>query len=431
MSKESVVDKFVNNLPFELHGWDPYEGKYSSLGPGTNHKERLEKYIETGDRSVIAKNDLDLAAFFHDNAYSKYKNASQRKESDMKLIDDAWAIANDESKDGYERGYAALTAKFFENKVKRGLGLALSRTKELKLKNTYYDPSKGFSSISELSRRTKIKPSEVKEWLLQQETYTRHKPVKERHQYRRVIVEGIDDQWQADLCDMRNLSEYNNKYKYILTVIDVFSKYAWAVAIKTKTGNEVSIAFAKIFKQRKPNRLQTDKGTEFINKTTQELLRKHSITWFATENEFKAQIVERFNRTLKGKMYKYFTANNTRQWVNILPDLVENYNSSYHRSIKMTPNEASKKSNERKARDNLDMYSYPVQKRPAFNLGDTVRISKYKGKFKKGYTPNYTSELFTISAILYTNPITYKITDKNNEVIKGTFYEQELSKFNS
>ena len=173
-------------------------------------------------------------------------------------------------------------------------------------------------------------------------------------------------------------------------------------------------------------KLQTDKGSEFINKKTQELLKNENVQWFSTQNETKAQIVERLNRTIKNRMYKYFTAKNTRKWVNVLPKFIENYNTSYHRSVKMTPVEASKKKNEGIVRNNL----YPIVEKTykaKFKVGDRVRIDKYKGTFKRGYTPNFTSELFTIASVLDTHPPTYKIRDDNDEIIIGNFYDQELS----
>ena len=131
--EKSVIDKFVNNLPFELHGWDPNVGKYSSLGPGTDHSKRIEQYIKTGEKSYIAKNDLDLAAFFHDNAYSKFDNAEDRRDSDMELIRKSKEISDDDSYDGYQRTLAAMTYKFFGKKVQEGLGL-LKRADVNKLK---------------------------------------------------------------------------------------------------------------------------------------------------------------------------------------------------------------------------------------------------------------------------------------------------------
>ena len=116
---------------------------------------------------------------------------------------------------------------------------------------------------------------------------------------------------------MRNYETQNKNTNYILAVIDIFSKYAWAVPIKKKTGDEIAEAFKNIFKERIPRKIHTDKGLEFINKPTQELFKKHGIHWFATENETKAQVVERFNRTLKTKMWKYFTENETKKWIDI------------------------------------------------------------------------------------------------------------------
>ena len=114
---------------------------------------------------------------------------------------------------------------------------------------------------------------------------------------------------------MDSISKYNNGFKYILTVIDVLSKYAWAETIKTETVENLVKAFEKILKKgRKPETFHTDKGTEFINRKFQTFLKKHNIRFFTTQNETKVSIVERFNRTLKTKMWKYFTANNTLKY---------------------------------------------------------------------------------------------------------------------
>lgn len=218
---------------------------------------------------------------------------------------------------------------------------------------------------------------------------------------------------------------------YILTVIDIFSKYAWAVPIQKKTGDEVKKSFEQIFKERIPSKIQTDKGLEFINKPTQELFKKHGIQWFSTENETKAQVVERFNRTLKSKMWKYFTYKKSKKWVHILQDLIHNYNNSFHRSIKMTPHQGSLKQNSKRVYDNLFPQTIKVSKTSKFKIGDRVRISRKRKDFHKGYSPNFTNELFVISKILPTEPITYRLRDMNSEELIGSFYEQELSKYNS
>ena len=169
-------------------------------------------------------------------------------------------------------------------------------------------------------------------WLTQQNVYSLHKPIRHRFKKRRAIVSKIDDQWQADLVDMQKNKFQNKNFNYILTVIDIFSKFAWAIPIKNKTGDSITRAFEIIFKDRIPTKLHTDKGLEFINKSTQNLFKRKGIHWFATENETKAQVVERFNRTLKTKMYKYFTAKGMKTWINIIDELVYN-NKEYSYTV--------------------------------------------------------------------------------------------------
>ena len=223
---------------------------------------------------------------------------------------------------------------------------------------------------------------------------------------------------------MQSFSRYNNGVKYLLTVIDIFSRYGWIVPLKNKTGLEVANALKKIFKERKPDKLWVDKGKEFYNSHVQKL-----ITLYSTENEEKSSMVERWNRTMKEKMFKYFSANSTRKYIDILDELVDRYNNTIHSSIGMTPAQASEKKNEVKVWRKLYAHYVPDKlQKPKFKVGDKVRITRKKGIFEKGYTTRWTEEVFTVSKIQYTDPITYKIVDENNEEIQGTFYEQELQK---
>ena len=129
-----------------------------------------------------------------------------------------------------------------------------------------------------------------------------HKPI--RHKFKRVrtVVAFIDSQWQADLCDMSNIKKENDGNTFLLTCIDCFSKYAWVEALKNKSGTEILAALQRIMKTRQPIRLQTDKGTEFLNRRVQNMLKERNIDFFTTNSEMKASIVERFNRTLKSRM---------------------------------------------------------------------------------------------------------------------------------
>ena len=165
-----------------------------------------------------------------------------------------------------------------------------------------------------------------------------------RFKRNRVVVAGIYDEWETDLVIMDSLSKHNNGYKYILTVTDVLSKFAWVEPMKTKTGESLVEAFSRIIKKgRTPGMLHTDKETEFTNKQFQKLLKEHNIRFFTTYNETRASIVERFNSTLKRNMLKYFTANNTLKYIDILQKLVKSYNSSRHRSIGIRPVNVNKK----------------------------------------------------------------------------------------
>ena len=258
-----------------------------------------------------------------------------------------------------------------------------------------------------------------------------HKPITRKFTKRRVFVKGVDEIWAADLVEMGKFSEWNKGIKYLLMVIDVFSKFGWIEPLKDKKGETVAAAFEKIFKLgRKPRLLWTDKGREFYNKNVNQLLSKKNIKLYSTENEEKSSVVERFNRTFKQMMWKMFSANNNTIYIDKIDELLKTYNSSFHRSVRMAPLEASDIKNSNRVFANL--YSdeiYKSVKKPKFKIGDRVRISKYKRKlFDKGFTPNWTEEVFVIDGILNTKPITYRLIDLQGETVAGSFYEQELQK---
>ena len=226
---------------------------------------------------------------------------------------------------------------------------------------------------------------------------------------------------------MSNLSHLNDNFKFILTVIDVFSKYAFAIPLQNKSATSIVDAFKKILTHgRKPKKLQTDAGNEFINKSLKKFLK--NVKMYTTYSEMKASVVERFNRTLKEKMWRFFSYNHHYRWIDELDNFLLAYNNSFHRSIKRTPNEVNKH-NEQEIFNIL----YKNDKKPQiisfkFNVGDKVRISKSKTIFEKGYTPNFTREIFYIHERLPRYPPVYRIRDYGNEIIKGIFYEEQLQK---
>ena len=168
-----------------------------------------------------------------------------------------------------------------------------------------------------------------------------HKPITRKFTKRRVFVKGVDEIWAADLVEMGKFSDWNKGIKYLLMVIDVFSKFGWIEPLKNKKGETVAAAFEKIFKLgRQPRLLWTDKGKEFYNKNVNQLLSRKNIKLYSTENEEKSSVAERFNRTIKQMMWKMFSANNTI-YIDKIGELRKNYNSSWHRSVKMSPFAAS------------------------------------------------------------------------------------------
>ena len=181
---------------------------------------------------------------------------------------------------------------------------------------------------------------------------------------------------------MQKFAKLNKGYRYLLTCIDTFSKYSWVIPLKDKKGITIKNALEKIFKERKPKFLWTDRGKEFYNKQVQDLLNENNIKLYSTNNsEIKSSVIERFNRTFKNIMYKKFIENNNTIFYNILDKLTNNYNNKYHSTIKMTPIEGSKKINEKKIKN---IYNFEITKKSRkFKIGDRVRISKEKIFLKK------------------------------------------------
>ena len=254
-----------------------------------------------------------------------------------------------------------------------------------------------------------------------------HKSKRKNYPRRKVIVNHINEIFAADLIEMQKFAKLNRGYRYLLTCIDIFSKFARVIPLKDKRGITIKNALEKIFKQRKPKFLWTDRGTEFYNKQVQDLLNENNIKLYSTNNsEIKSAVIERFNRTFKNMMYKNFTENNNTIFYNILDELINNYNNKYHSTIKMTPFEGSIKVNENKIKN---IYNFEKTKKPGkFKIGDRVRISLEKNIFEKSYETNWTQEIFVIYDIKYSNVPYYYLKDLNNEKLDGTFYEQELQK---
>lgn len=277
------------------------------------------------------------------------------------------------------------------------------------------------------SRDPSVTRSDVIKALQKNDTYTLHKPVKRAPLYRRIFTKGIDYLYDIDLVDMSKFSEENDGHKFLITIIDTFSKRAWVYKLKDKSANSIHKVMSVFLQGQKPKKMTFDQGSEFVNRKFKALLKKHKIKHYHVYSDRKGAIIERFNRTFKNKMYRHFTSTGSHRYVDVLQDLVDGYNASKHRSIKMRPIDVTKR-NENIVRKNL--YPKVVKKkrhtRGTLKVGDSVRISPKKATFQRGFEQTHSHEVFKISEILQTYPITYRLTDYKNEPILGCFYKNEV-----
>jgi len=284
------------------------------------------------------------------------------------------------------------------------------------------------NTLYNAARKHGITRTDVKNWLSSQPVHTLHKQARKKFPRRKVHATGENKIWQCDLADFAMLKSSNNNYKYILCCIDVFSRKAYVEPLKNKNGTTVKNAFVKIFDTRaQPLSISTDLGTEFFNSIVSKLFKSKNIDHFTTHSEIKMALCERFIRTLRLKIYKYLTANLTHRYINVLQQIVENYNNTKHSSIGMSPNQVKKSSIElvwhrswNKRRSALPDI------KPKLKVGELVRISKYKKPFMKGALPNFSDEIFTVHAIQSISPPTYILRDSKNNILEGVFYQYEL-----
>ena len=249
------------------------------------------------------------------------------------------------------------------------------------------------------------------------------KPAPKHFPMRKILSYNVNDLWAMDLAEMPKCEGY----MYIMVVVDVFSRYAMCLPIKNKDRNAVLTAFRAIVKANgKPKYMVSDMGGEFINKTMKSYLDEESIKLYHIYGTSKASTAERFIRTLKGRLYKEMEVEDTKDWVKLLPATVKDYNATKHSTLGMTPNEAKEKGNRLKVlKETLPPENPPLEK-PTLKLGEKVRLSLVKNKFEKGHTKNWSEEVYTITGIRFTTPITYKVSDAAGETIQGSFYRQEL-----
>ena len=291
---------------------------------------------------------------------------------------------------GTKRRRLTTTKRQTKTKKKKKKTKQLSRVTDAQLKRSYRDPKQpgSLGGVVRFAKTKGISTKRAKRVLAHELGYTLHKPTRRRFPTLRVLVFGPDEQWAADLVDVQKLKKHNKGVNHLLTIVDVFSKYAWVVPMKQKTGPQTAVALTSLFKssKRSPQKLQTDDGKEFYNKHVAKALKENDVRHFSTAGDAKASVVERFNRTFKERLYRYMTTYNTPSYLSSLPALVEGYNASFHRSIGMGPKEVDD-DNARRVWDKLYGEKKKKKKQPFLEVGDKVRLNEKHRTFQKGYLP--------------------------------------------
>ena len=309
------------------------------------------------------------------------------------------------------------------------------------LEAVYTDPRQpgSFGGVDKLRRSLKktkkfhVSVQDVKTWFKKKDTYTKHRSARSNFHRNPVIATHIDAQWQGDLADLGNLTPKNDGIRYLLILVDVVSKYVWVEPLRTKSGPVVLDGLKAIFSrtERRPEKIQTDDGKEFLYGGMQDYLKENNIGFFTLKSDKKAALAERMVRTLKEKVWRYMHERHTRRYIDVLQDLVSSYNETYHNSIKRAPVEVTVKNEGEVLRTLYESTWNPrkglKKEREIAKVGEFVRISKVKGVFKKGYVGNWTEEIFVVDKVIPSFPhVLYKLKDWGGEEIDGSFYKHEI-----
>ena len=303
------------------------------------------------------------------------------------------------------------------------------------LASIYYDPRKGgsfsgpralFKAVRADGKRV-LSMKKIKDWLKSQDVYTMHRRTVRKFKRNRIYVEKMDEQWDVDLMDMTEYAQENGGVRYVLMAVDVFSRYGWAVPLKSKKAADVSKGFDLLFTkagERRPVKVRTDHGGEFVNGTMKKWFDGRNILHSVTYNEVKANYVERWIKTVKSRIVKLFQHQNGVEYVKHLDDIVEGYNQTYHTSIRMKPASVSEK-NEQALWEHLYVEPLLRDKKKAkkkrtftYKVADEVRISYLRKLFDREYDQKWTGEVFTVTKAWWRDGLpVYELQDYGGEEV--------------
>ena len=329
-----------------------------------------------------------------------------------------------------------------------------SSKKEDYLHSLWYDPKRGFSGPQKLYQivkkegKFKIGRQKIKQWLQNQDAYSVTRNTVYKFPRSRYVVDTIDSLWEMDLADVGNIRAHNNDHKFLLVVIDVFSKYLWVEPLKDKSHTSVLKGLKRILSgPRSPVNLRSDLGREFRNKFVKDFLSAKGINIYHCQGDSKCAIVERSIRTLRNLLFRYFRHKQSYKYIGVLQDIVDNYNKRPHRSLgSYSPSEVNRENaNEVRLSAYLARKVKPknvpkIEKKESsmktrrkrkykFKVGDLVRITYKRYTFQRDYQQKWTEELFKIRRrYMRENKPIYQLKDLQDEIIEGSFYQQELQK---
>lgn len=313
---------------------------------------------------------------------------------------------------------------------------------EALLDRLYTDPSSpaAYSGVENLLREAQrhdpnVKRKDVEEYLYGQTTYTLFKPRRVRYRRLKTIPAGYMTDMQADLADFQQLAAQNNGYRYLLVAVDVLSRRIFTAPVRSKKAEHMREAFDEIFAQTPhlPWSLYTDKGNEFESSQMRAYFKGKDIEKIVSQSDdVKASLAERSIQTLKSRLYRYFSNRNLLSWIDVVPRIVEAINRSPSRAIAGWRPMDVCETNWKKLWTSLYAADFINKHRrsgdPRYEVGSKVRIDKRKGRFDRGFHPNYTDEIFTVSKVIKGQPDSYRIEDRDKEPIIGRFYRNNFSK---
>lgn len=308
-------------------------------------------------------------------------------------------------------------------------------TQKTILSKIYYDPAHpaSYAGVDRLYKAVKSKgitKKHVKKWLQSQQTYTITRPARRRFKRHHIYVTSRFERWDTDLMDVSDTAHANDKTRFILVCIDLFSRFLWVEPLKNKQGKTVAEALSRILSHTKsPLVIRHDAGLEYLNKNVTDVFKKYKIYNYSVTDGPKASYAERCIRTLRLKIARYLLQNNSHRYIDELDKLVLSYNKAKHNSTGWAPVSVTDANT---AQVMVDSYALFYKRRrrnvsTKYKAGQLVRISHLGSRFAKESHYLWSTEVFRINKIVQrTDGPVYELIDLKNNIIGGKFYDYEI-----